>query len=115
MARCQFLEQEFLLTPVIGSEQATHKMGNHLDNVWTNIPGAKAVLKNGLDHISDHSIFMISARIGEDVKRTLPYKPTSYYAPKDIRKAIESQDVKDMLLQPDSLDKPIRDFVQKKI
>jgi len=67
MERCEFLEKEFLLTPVISREQPTHKKGNHLDNVWTNIPGAKAVLKNGLDHISDHSIFMISARIGEDV------------------------------------------------
>ena len=115
MERCEFLEKEFLLTPVISREQPTHKKGNHLDNVWTNIPGANSVLKNGLDHISDHSIFMISARIGEDVKRTLPYKPTSYYAPKDIRKALESKEVKEMLKEKDSLDKPIKEFVEKKI
>lgn len=97
MERCEFLEKEFLLNPVISKEQSTHKKGNHLDNVWTNIPNAKVTLKNGLDHISDHAIFMISARIGEDVKRTIPYKPTSYFAPRDIRKALESKEVKEML------------------
>jgi hypothetical protein len=105
LERCQYLEKEFLLTQVISREQPKHKKGNPLANVWTNIPGAKAVLKNGLDDISDHFIFMISARIGEDVKRTLPYKPTSYYTPKYIRKALESKENKETLKEKDSLDK----------
>lgn len=70
MEKCIFLEKEFLLKPVINKEQVTHKKRNHLDNFWTNLTMTKTEFMNGLFHISDHALFKVSVRFGEDVKRT---------------------------------------------
>ena len=37
MKKSDFLENHFRLTPVIPKGYPTHKLGGHLDNVWTNI------------------------------------------------------------------------------
>ena len=43
MAKADFIEKQFNLTPVLSKDHATHRLGGHLDNVWTNIPVTSAV------------------------------------------------------------------------
>ena len=80
MEKCESIEKEFLLNPVRNNQQATHKKGNHLDNVWANIPVTKTELVTGFDHLSDHALFKVSVRIGEEVKRTIPHKTASFFS-----------------------------------
>ena len=119
MSKSEFLEQHFKhfkLTPAVGKQQATHKLGGHLDNYLTNIPVTKVELINGLDHISDHTLIQVTLRISEDIERTLPYKNFSFYSATDVRKALSNDpDIRALLKKPDSLKESLRSKMQDKV
>ncbi len=41
MEIAEFLERKFRLKPVLSKHQPTHRLGRHLDNIWTNFPTTK--------------------------------------------------------------------------
>ena len=68
MAKSDFIEKEFQLTPVLLKTDPTHRLGGHLDNVWTNLPITGTVIHSGLDHITDHSMISVKLFISKEVR-----------------------------------------------
>ena len=85
MKKCAFLESQYQLKPSIDSDTATHKLGGHLDNVWSNLTVTATKLVNQLDFISDHSLFEIKFLVEKEVSRKIPDTKHEYFTSRDIR------------------------------
>ena len=88
MAKADFIEKQFNITPVLSKDHATHRLGGHLNNVWTNIPVTSAVSTEGINFISDHSLIQVKLKIGKEIKRYIPHKAYRFYSEVEIRRTI---------------------------
>ena len=107
MKQTDFLHNLFKLKAVLSKEQATHKLGGHLDNIWTNLQVTSTELIGGLK-ITDPALISVKLRIDENFNRTLPHKTISFYSGVDIRNTVMNDaSIKEILKQQKSLDVPL--------
>lgn len=91
-------------TAAIAEGTATHRDGNHLDQVWTkNVQLVKAVLAEDMPEWSDHKL--IKVVVGADVthKRDQAHQPLDTETPEIPVSAFPQQNIRKIMNDPETL------------
>ena len=94
MKKLNFVE-DLGLKGLIEKEVATYRLGNHLDQVWTNLKtvGSPQLIK--IPNMSDH--FSIKAKLLMETDGPMPFQPKNWFH--------TVQDVKSANMKPEFLNK----------